>query len=1063
MASRIGGSDSDSYSNSLFLWMTPRESKKQFNSLWFIRRFASTPMLHGVTIANFSSYFDCSPARLLQVVGMKKWLRRFFWFLAVLTILVFLALWLVVPPLTRYLVKTKVSAAIGREASVEKVRLNPFGLQAEIEHLKIAGDGTNAPWLDIGKVNFDPAVWDSIVNRRLIVESAVIQNPHITVIRQPDGGINFAQLGPASKTATTDSAIATESDPSESSVSNSAQKTKPAELPDIEVRELALRTAHISWRDDVVGLTRVLDPVDLNLGHFRTTATNPVSLKVASNDEASFDVDGNLYLQPLHLALDFDLNALPIQSYAPYLGLVLNPGVSGDIQLTGQVHVVANDSNSVALAIKDGSFQLHHLEVDADPPVSWSNLTLQGIDVDLLGHTVSVDSVGSVGLAASLVQMTNGVVNFSQWLKGEKKVAEMTNAAVSHATTDANPSQTSNAPAKVQEHKDHVSTNDPPHKPWVVSINNLALEGNQFRYEDQNLKANIPVSFSIRGQSIGNAPGQISQLNLDATVGENQGDASIKVKARADTGTGEANIKLNDLALLLAQPWLTPHSSVEVTSGLAGLEAQMNFENMTGSNGMANLTAHVGLSDWQIQREGNPLLAWNNIEIRKVNFAYPSMYWSLDGIDLNGLKAHLGRDPQGVFNLTQAFAAPKTTGSNPVSATTNSVSTGAANLATNQAESVITSAPNAVVSTEPLSNRTAQATNELSASTNAAANVNGKPPDFQITIGSIRLQDCLVTYRDETSDPALETQLDTLNASVTNFAWGRTSAFDIALTGNIQYGAPLEITGSYDAAISPIYPKMKATLKNVYLAPATGMSAKYIAREIDGGALSVRYDMAVQPKKLNGELKFLFDHIQVGEEVASPDAVDIPLGLALFALSKKGLVDETIPIEGDPTDPSFKLGKVIMGAILNIVTKVASVPIDVAVDVVEGVVDAVNPFGGDKEVPVIDFADGSAELSQAARDILDEQAKAMKEEEKKDLRLAPLGKQEPMIYEGLQAKRLLAIRAYLVQQHGFSPVRVLGMPPGHLDPKKDQESNPNQFVYKLERLDPKNIIPLPLP
>ena len=60
---------------------------------------------------------------------------------------------------------------------------------------------------------------------------------------------------------------------------------------------------------------------------------------------------------------------------------------------------------------------------------------------------------------------------------------------------------------------------------------------------------------------------------------------------------------------------------------------------------------------------------------------------------------------------------------------------------------------------------------------------------------------------------------------------------------------------------------------------------------------------------------------------AGPDAVSLPLGLAVALLKDSdGVIDIDLPVEGDVNDPEFKIGGVVMQAIVGLITKVVSAP-----------------------------------------------------------------------------------------------------------------------------------------
>ena len=79
--------------------------------------------------------------------------------------------------------------------------------------------------------------------------------------------------------------------------------------------------------------------------------------------------------------------------------------------------------------------------------------------------------------------------------------------------------------------------------------------------------------------------------------------------------------------------------------------------------------------------------------------------------------------------------------------------------------------------------------------------------------------------------------------------------------------------------------------------------------------------------KLKGHNKIVIEQMKLGEKITSDKAVDLPLQLALALLTdSKGVIDMEIPVGGNVDDPQFNVGSIVMGALVNLITKAVTSP-----------------------------------------------------------------------------------------------------------------------------------------
>jgi len=71
----------------------------------------------------------------------------------------------------------------------------------------------------------------------------------------------------------------------------------------------------------------------------------------------------------------------------------------------------------------------------------------------------------------------------------------------------------------------------------------------------------------------------------------------------------------------------------------------------------------------------------------------------------------------------------------------------------------------------------------------------------------------------------------------------------------------------------------------------------------------------------------VLDKFTLGERVEAPNAIHLPLDLAIALLTDaEGKIDVALPVSGNVDNPEFKYGRVIWKALVNLITKIVTAP-----------------------------------------------------------------------------------------------------------------------------------------
>jgi hypothetical protein len=241
-----------------------------------------------------------------------------------------------------------------------------------------------------------------------------------------------------------------------------------------------------------------------------------------------------------------------------------------------------------------------------------------------------------------------------------------------------------------------------------------------------------------------------------------------------------------------------------------------------------------------------------------------------------------------------------------------------------------------------------------------------KPWSFSLP--AITITDSEIDFMDQSLPIQFRTVIGDIEGEVLNISSDTDSAATVELTGSVDSYAPVALMGNLSPLADPLALDLNLTFNSVDMALLSPYSGTYAGYAIDRGLLDLDLEYALKENQLKGQNSIRIDKLQLGKKTDSEKAVDLPLELALSILTdSNGVIDIKVPVSGDVTDPEFKLGSVISGAFVNMITKVITAPFSL----LAGLVDS------EEDLQRLTFIPGYADLSEENSKKLDTLVTAM--------------------------------------------------------------------------------------
>lgn len=213
----------------------------------------------------------------------------------------------------------------------------------------------------------------------------------------------------------------------------------------------------------------------------------------------------------------------------------------------------------------------------------------------------------------------------------------------------------------------------------------------------------------------------------------------------------------------------------------------------------------------------------------------------------------------------------------------------------------------------------------------AAAPAREKSSDskaaFPLAIERLRIEEANAEFADLSLTPQFGTRMHALSGVVTGLSTDPATVALVELDGKVDEYGSARVRGSIQPFRATDFTDLKLTFRNLEMANLTPYSGKFAGRKIDSGRLSVDLEYKIKNRQLAGENKFIVNKLKLGERVDSPDAMKLPLDLAIALLEdSNGVIDLDLPVSGSLDDPQFSYGKIIWKAIVNVLTKLVTAP-----------------------------------------------------------------------------------------------------------------------------------------
>ncbi|MGC1730953.1 MAG: DUF748 domain-containing protein, partial [Steroidobacteraceae bacterium] len=241
---------------------------------------------------------------------------------------------------------------------------------------------------------------------------------------------------------------------------------------------------------------------------------------------------------------------------------------------------------------------------------------------------------------------------------------------------------------------------------------------------------------------------------------------------------------------------------------------------------------------------------------------------------------------------------------------------------------------------------------------------------FPVAIGAVRVANGAANYTDLWIKPSFTLNMQALNGTIKGLSSNPASRATVQLKGSVERYSPVSISGDVNLLSAALYTDITMGVKDLDLTIVNPYSGHFAGYRINKGKLTLDVSYKIDQRKLNAAQHFVIDQLELGDRVDSPDAVHLPLKIAVALLKdRNGVIDLNLPMTGSLDDPHFSIWPLVWKALANVIVKAATAPFALLGHLV----------GHGEHMNIVEFSAGSAALDKPAQDQLAGLAKALEQ------------------------------------------------------------------------------------
>ncbi|SPP65392.1 DUF748 domain-containing protein [Nitrospira lenta] len=538
-----------------------------------------------------------------------------------------------------YLITTyavpKVAETIRHPVAVREVAVNPFELSLRITGLEIReSDQTPMVGFEEFFVNFQAV---SLFRLAYVFDAIRLTMPYVAAKVAPNGHLNVLDLVPQGA-------------PDDQLPPAKAQE-HPGAIPAVQIGVFEITQGIVEFRDESKPKPVAIDivPIGIVLRNFHTKpgGDNTYSFSAELGKGEVLDWKGTITLEPIRSEGALVLSGVRIPTIFQYVQGQFNFDIP-----TGTIDAKVPYRLDMGVAPMDcivSEASLHLSDVglvekgSVDPVISVPSFRIDGIQVDLRQHTVSIASVG-------LADASDRV-----WLNPDKSL----NLQALFAPAESGP-VAEKAPPKTTPKESAKESS-----PWSVAVKDVQIKNHTIRFEDRSLPSTMQAKVVVRSARSHDLAWPIKgpiPLTVDQTINDT-GTFALDGQMVVSPFQADFTLALKNLGLAPFEPYLEQATRVGIDDGSLDVDGSFHLAVEHPKAPLMTFRGNLGVKSLALvnREEGLPVVSWKHLLLKQIALTVDPTTVSLAEVGLDQLRVQLAVQSDGTMNLAHLVKAQKET------------------------------------------------------------------------------------------------------------------------------------------------------------------------------------------------------------------------------------------------------------------------------------------------------------------------------------------------------------------------------------------------------------------
>lgn len=549
--------------------------------------------------------------------------------LLALILIVAVAAVFIVPPLAKPVLVEKLSLALHRNVTIEKISINPFYISATVTGFAVREPAQEKPFVAFEELYVDVQGISSLFERALILREIRLTRPQVSIRRDAEGSYNFVDLIPKEEA-----------------------KKEEKKAFHFSLNNISVINGSIDFDDQPVKARHIVRDMNFsvpfvsNISHFIDHYVEPKFTATINGDRYELIGKTKPFAHSRETIFDIDIRGFDIPDYLNYLPVRLNCNlVSARLDTRLNVRFIMTDGKAPAIKVT-GGVSLSNIQLDdlKKNPI----LKLPAVEIGL----ASVEPfVPDIHLSQVIIRTPDLVVRRDK--AGKINLLNLVTPKQSRASE--------NRRIRPEEDKKKDAAATDKKTPLKFRIDEFSVDSGKATFIDLAPENPVRLSiapFNLQVKNLATGKGNAGTVNFSLTL-DNKGIATAGGSIELDPVRTDLLLDVKNIGIRSFLPYFAEKVKIDLTRGAVSTAGRFVFSGEAGEKPSISYSGKLAVSNFATRDKAfsNDFVNWKQLYFDRINARLNPLSLDIKGVSLTDFYARVIVNPNGTLNLQDIFGA----------------------------------------------------------------------------------------------------------------------------------------------------------------------------------------------------------------------------------------------------------------------------------------------------------------------------------------------------------------------------------------------------------------------